>query len=252
MTGLFCRPQGKGFVRFISHRGFQPLAPANSLPAFAYAGWLKQWAIETDVRRTRDGVLVCCHDAALDALFDGPGEIAQMTWEELSRRRMVRGSRLECLSDEEKRMPLFSEYLSICKRWGSVPFIESKIDDIGAILSAVRRAGLEDGQIVMSSINLEHLKETRKFSRDIFVHWIFGRQEQLEELARLGCAGMSWNITDPFSSPEALLRLSREAKVRVCLRAADSLAAVEHMLALGLDYLPTNCMHMPLNKEERP
>jgi len=35
--------------RYISHRGFTPLAPENSLPSFYYAGLLGQWAIETDV-----------------------------------------------------------------------------------------------------------------------------------------------------------------------------------------------------------
>ena len=36
-------------VRYISHRGFMPLAPENSLAGFEYAGLLSQWAIETDV-----------------------------------------------------------------------------------------------------------------------------------------------------------------------------------------------------------
>ena len=243
MNGIFDRPQAGGWARFISHRGFQPMAPANSLASFAYAGRLRQWAIETDVRRTRDGVLVCCHDATINSCYNGEGEIAQMTWAELSRFRMNQGNRLACLSDEEKRMPLFSEYLAICRRYDSIPFIEAKIDSVDLILQSAREAGLEDGQIVMSSSVLQHLIDTRKHSREVFVHWIFGKEDQVDALARLGSAGMSWNITDPFASPVEQLRLSREAGVKVCLRAADSLAAVRHMLALGLDYLPTNCMH---------
>lgn len=40
---LFSRSQSKEYVRYISHRGFQPLAPANSLPSFAYAGALHHY-----------------------------------------------------------------------------------------------------------------------------------------------------------------------------------------------------------------
>ena len=119
MQTIFDRPHA---VKYISHRGFQPLAPENSLPSFEYAGLLGQWAIETDVHVTLDGQLVCCHDERVERTFDGEGRIEEMTWAELSALRMNRGNRLSCLSDEERRMPLFSEYLAVCRRWGSVPF----------------------------------------------------------------------------------------------------------------------------------
>lgn len=108
MKSIFDRPRD---ARFISHRGFQPLAPANSLPSFAYAGRLGQWAIESDVRMTKDGVLVCCHDAVVDNTFNGTGAIADMTWAALSALRINKGNRLECFAEEYLRMPRFTEYL---------------------------------------------------------------------------------------------------------------------------------------------
>ena len=246
MYSLFAKPQEMGAIRFISHRGFQPLAPANSIPAFEYAGVFRQWAIETDVHATKDGVLVCCHDARVDHLFDGQGAIREMTWRDLCRLRMNQGNRLSCLADEEKRMPLFSEYLAICKKFGSIPFIELKTPDIAPVLAEIRKAGLGEEEVVMSSSNLDWLLETRKAADKMFLHWIFGQEERLEELARAGNAGMSWKIDDPMSEPTDLIALSHQAGLKVCLRAADSVAAVKHMLRLGLDYLPSNCMHNPL------
>lgn len=246
MQHLLDLPQQENRVRYISHRGFQPLAPANSLASFRYAGLLGQWAIETDVHETKDGVLVCCHDARVDALFDGEGAIRDMTWKELSRLRMKTGNRLACLREEEKRMPLFSEYLQICRQFGSIPFIETKMENVRKIIAETKKNGFSEEEAIMSTAHLDWLIETRKIARGMFVHWIFGTEERLEELARLGNAGMSWNYTDPFASPVEKIRLSREAGVKVCLRAADSLEAVRHMLSLGLDYLPSNCMHNPL------
>lgn len=226
------------------------MAPANSLPSFEYAGRLRQWAIETDVRETKDGVLVCCHDATVDATFDGTGAIEDMTWKELSLLQMNCGNRLDCFAREQKRMPLFSEYLAICKRFHSIPFIELKTDSVKKVLSAVRESGLEDEQVVASDSTLDRLIEMRRCTKNMFVHWIFGNEDRLEELAGLGFAGMSWKVNDPLAQPVDKIRLSHEAGLKVCLRAADSMEAVSLMLGLGLDYLPSNCMHNPLPDRE--
>src|SRR5699024_12488647 len=97
-TDLFRSQDHLSVPPFVSHRGYTPMAPENSLPGFAYAGLLGQWAIETDVHLTRDGVLVCCHDEAVDAMYDGTGAIADMTWEELSRHQLRSCSRLDCFA----------------------------------------------------------------------------------------------------------------------------------------------------------
>ena len=243
MSKLFDTPQTFAHPRYVSHRGFQPLAPENSLPSFTYAGRLGQWAIETDVHLTRDGELVCCHNATVEKMYDGEGAIADMTWAELSRLRLKCGNRLDCLSDEEKRMPLFSEYLAICRKYGCVPFIELKTMDGARVARAVRAAGFGDDAVVMSAVGLEKLLPVRDVSRDMFIHLIFAKKEELDPLAALGNAGLSWNIPDCFACPPEKVADAHDRGLRLCLRAGDSVAAVQHMLDLGLDYIPTNCMH---------
>lgn len=230
-------------TRYISHRGFQPMAPENSLPSFTYAGMLGQWAIETDVRMTKDGELVCCHNESVDSYCDGIGKIADMTWDEIKKMRIINGNRADCFTDEEARIPKFSEYLAICKRFGSVPFIELKIADAERVIHAVRGAGFSDDEVVMSAIKFSGLKESRRYTDKMFIHWIFAEEGKLEELAELGNAGYSLNIPDSFSCPESKIIAARSMGLKICLRAADSVKVVEHMQRLGLDYLPTNCMH---------
>ncbi len=245
-TKLFDTPHAPVRPRYVSHRGFTPLAPENSLPGFAYAGLLGQWAIETDVHRTRDGVLVCIHNDTVDAMYDGTGTIREQVWAALSGLRLKAGNRLDCFAGDDLRMPLFDEYLAICRRYGCVPFIELKTDDAQPVIDAVRAAGFDDGTVVMSSVRLERLLEARKYAPGMFVHHIFGNERSIERLAPLGNAGMSWRVDDPLAKPVELIEKAHRAGLRVCLRAADSTEAVRVMLGLGLDYLPTNRMHAGL------
>lgn len=241
MTDIFSRaPAGP---RYVSHRGFQPMAPENSLPGFDYAGLLGQWAIETDVHLTRDGMLVCCHDAAVDAMYDGVGQISELTWAELSRLRICTGSRLGCFEDEQLRMPRLHEYLAICRRHDSVPFIELKAAEPGRVLSEAARCGFAGSEIVMSASRLDWLEEARTHDPHVFLHHIFGDAASEGRLAELGNAGLSWKVSDPRAVRAEQVDHVHDLGLRLCLRAADSAEAVRLMGALGLDYLPTNLMH---------
>ena len=62
-------------IRLMAHRGFTPMAPQNSIAAFLEAGRRGFWGIETDVRMTADGHLVCVHDATVDSLYLGSGAV---------------------------------------------------------------------------------------------------------------------------------------------------------------------------------
>lgn len=244
MHPLFCEEKGPNFIRYIGHRGFTPLAPENSLPSFAYAGRLGQWAIETDVRLTRDGVAVCNHDADIQRTYNGAGAIREMTMRELSKYRIATGSRQACFSDEEMRMPLFSEYLTICRRSGCVPFFELKTEDVDPILWQMRKAGFADGEVIASSVHFSILKAVRHAAPEMFIHWIFASEAHIDDLAACENAGLSLNEMD-LSLPwlPEKVRALHEKGLKVCLRAADSAEAVRRMMDMKLDYLPTNCMH---------
>ena len=98
-------------------------------------------------------------------------------------------------------MPLFSEYLAICKRYGCVPFIELKTMDGARVAEAVRAAGIADDEVVMSACGLERLRPVRDVSKEMYIHLIFAKEEEVDDLAALGNAGLAWNIPDSFACP---------------------------------------------------
>jgi glycerophosphoryl diester phosphodiesterase len=67
----------------IAHRGLLKHAPENTLANFAACQHLRL-GFEFDVRRTKDGTLVCLHDATLDRTTTGQGPVTEKTLAELS------------------------------------------------------------------------------------------------------------------------------------------------------------------------
>lgn len=71
--------------RVMAHRGASGEAPENTIPAFQLAVEQDADILELDVHRTRDGVVVVCHDATVDRTTDGAGAIVDMTFKQLQR-----------------------------------------------------------------------------------------------------------------------------------------------------------------------
>ncbi|HHV95982.1 MAG TPA: hypothetical protein GXX37_05835 [Clostridiaceae bacterium] len=73
------------YPRICAHRGFNTIAPENTMPAFASAIALGAEEIELDIWASTDGELVVCHDDSVDRTTDGHGKIANLTYEEIAK-----------------------------------------------------------------------------------------------------------------------------------------------------------------------
>ena len=75
-------------VNITAHRGAGNLAPENTLSALELS-WSRGWVPETDIRTTKDGVLVMFHDGDFKRILPNAPEelrkkgIADLTWEEV-------------------------------------------------------------------------------------------------------------------------------------------------------------------------
>ena len=106
---------------FIAHRGFSGKYLQNTEEAFIKAVEHGSGGIETDVRITKDGVLVVNHNET--AVFCDGTELAvsEATYEELSRKPL-----LNKFTDTEIYICTFRRYLEICRDGNMVCFIEFK------------------------------------------------------------------------------------------------------------------------------
>ena len=76
----------------IAHRGGADLAPENTLAAFGMSTALGLRYLESDIRLTADGELVCFHDEHLERCTTGTGRIGDHTSRELRARVRVGGT----------------------------------------------------------------------------------------------------------------------------------------------------------------
>ncbi len=76
----------------LAHRGFSREGLENTMPAFRAAAALGFGYLETDVRTTRDGVLLAFHDATLDRVAGSGGPVGELSFREISDSARVGGT----------------------------------------------------------------------------------------------------------------------------------------------------------------
>ncbi|RYP30895.1 hypothetical protein DL767_006027 [Monosporascus sp. MG133] len=74
----------------IAHRGYSAVAPENTIEAFRRAAEAGAHAFETDLRLSRDGVVVLMHDASLKRTFGEDSKVRDHDWGYLSQLRTLR------------------------------------------------------------------------------------------------------------------------------------------------------------------
>lgn len=129
-----------GFV-VIAHRGSHLIQPENTLASIEAA--IKEGAdyVEVDLRTTKDGYLVLCHDAKVDRTTNGKGQVKDLTWDELSK--------LMVLSNNKKlyHIPEFKEVLKICKDRINI-YLDFKDAAVPETYRQIKVAGMEKQVVV--------------------------------------------------------------------------------------------------------
>ncbi|MCE9534395.1 MAG: glycerophosphodiester phosphodiesterase family protein [Planctomycetes bacterium] len=96
----------------IGHRGSCADRPENTLASYRRAIEVGAHAAELDARTTKDGALICMHDADVEHTTDGKGKIANLTLAEI--KTLDAGGKFAPKFKGE-RVPELREVLALCK-----------------------------------------------------------------------------------------------------------------------------------------
>lgn len=97
-------------VLVAAHRAPHSDFPENSLPAMIEAIRLGVDIIESDVRETKDGVLVMIHDKTVDRTTNGKGLVHEMTFAQLQHLNLMHEGKLT-----DEKIPTLKEVLRLVK-----------------------------------------------------------------------------------------------------------------------------------------
>lgn len=155
------RIEAAGKVRLIiAHRGSSIDRPENTLAALRRAIEVQATASEIDVRTSRDGALVCLHDADLARTTDGTGKVSERTLAEL--KRLDAGGRFAPKFRGE-RIPELSEVLATAR--GKIDVLLDLKEDgvvyLERIAAALRRHG-EPRRAILGVRTVEQARRLRK------------------------------------------------------------------------------------------
>lgn len=161
-------------MRSINHRGYNTVAPENTIPAYVLSKKMGFDAAECDVSFTSDGVAVLLHDETIDRTSDGTGNIASMTYEQAS--QYDYGS-WKSADYAGTKIPTFEEFIRVCKEIQLHPYIELKqgasytAEQIKSIVKMVERAGMKGNvsYVSFSPDYLGYVREEDKTARLVYV-----------------------------------------------------------------------------------
>ena len=145
-----------GFVNY-AHRGASEYMPENTLLSFYTGVYMKANGIETDVRRTADGVLVLFHDATLERVTGDPRSVEECTLAELMELKVRKG-------DYTDRIAVLEDFLRQFAFRDIIFAIELKgkgVEEDTADL--LRKYGMAK-KTVVTSFNFDYLKKFHAYA----------------------------------------------------------------------------------------
>ena len=128
----------------VSHRGDHTQAPENTLQACANAINNGADYVEIDLRTTVDSQLVIMHDATIDRMTDGKGQVKELRYDSL---RLLKVKDRAHPEWGEFPIPTFREVLQLCKDKIYI-YLDFKNADPAAAWQEIVRQGMEKQVIV--------------------------------------------------------------------------------------------------------
>lgn len=155
------------FINY-AHRGASEYYPENTMLAFQEGVRMGANGIETDVQRTKDGILVLFHDATLNRVTGESGSICDYTYEELQNFRVRKG-------DYQENMPTLEDFLSTFGDKELSLAIELKVDGIEKdVVDLIVKYGAEK-KAVITSFDLTRLRNVKEYVPHLRVGYLTKR-----------------------------------------------------------------------------
>lgn len=221
----------------IAHRGDHTKVPENTIEAFKNA--IKSGAdyIEVDLRTSKDGFLVVHHDATVDRMTDGTGNVKALNWQELSKLAV---SNKQQPTKKRFQIPLFKDVLSVAKGKINI-YLDFKDASVQQTWQEIKDAGMEK-QVAVYVNSIPQYKEWRKITPAVpLITSAISEVKNKDQLAFFLSQG-SIEVLDNVAEKE-MVATANDYNVAVWLDAQSADETPEHwkkLVDLGVQGLQTD------------
>ena len=165
-----------------AHRGASEYAPENTMSSFLLGVQMGANGIETDVRKTKDGVLVLFHDGDFKRVIGCEGCIADYTYEELMQFRVKNEK-----TDTQDIIIKFEDFLRYLGFRDLHFAIELKEDLAEETVAMLDKFNMKDKAII-TSFKFDYIKRVKELRPDWRIGYLVREvtDEVLSDLASVG------------------------------------------------------------------
>ena len=225
-------------IKIIGHRGASALEPENTIPSFSRAASVGAWGVEADIYVLRDGNIVVFHDADVERMTNGVGEIKNMDLVEIKALNIDNGNNIYKYNN--LKIPTLDEYLKCCVENKLTPIIEFKavnVKNVKDIVDKIKKYGLEDNTIIISTYS-EWIKYIRQYSNKIQFQYLNDITiENINLLKKYGNYGIDINI-DKITKDKIDLAHLNGAKVNVWT--VNNKNDINKLIDMGVDMITSD------------
>lgn len=199
INGGSSNPHYDSIVKGINHRGYNTVAPENTLPAFKLSKRMGFNYVETDISWTSDDIPVLSHDNDISRCSDGTGTISSMTYEQLLQYDFGSWKSAEYAGT---KIPTAEQFLKLCRALGLHPYLELKNGvtetRVQALVDLVNACGMK------GHVSYISFYDTR-------LNWV----KAYDATARLGYLPSSWITEGTITIVQALKTATNEVFIDV-------------------------------------
>lgn len=236
-------------IEVIAHRGASRDAPENTLAAFRLAWETGADGVEGDFRLTRDGHIVCIHDATTGRTAGDDLPVAGST---LAQLRALDAGAWKGKKWRGERIPTIEEVIATVPP-GKKLFIELKSgpEAVAPLRKILAASPLDPEQGVVLSFFEEVVAEARKELPHVRTLWITGYRKDwgtgrwsppieriLRTLERIGADGLASKAHRLVDA--AFVKALHDAAMELHVWTVDDPRTARRFCALGVDSIVTN------------
>ncbi len=228
-------------TKITAHRGLSGLETENTASAFIAAGNRSYFGIETDIRKTADGVYVCNHDGNLERIAGVKMVVEKSSYDELAAIEFF--DRVDGRAKNYLRIATLSDYVRICKKYGKVCVCELKSDfSTEELAEIVAEYETQDylGSVIFISFGFEVLVRLRRLLPDVSIQYLTGGFDD-SLIAKLKENRFDIDIHHEFLTAENVKTLHDNGIIVNCWT-VDNKERADELVSFGVDHITTNIL----------